>query len=319
MKSLLLIPLLIFPMLMQAEALNFGMVAKSTSDKNFVDAWKGCQEQALKDGNQCVLLGDEGTASPHIQRYAIETALASGTFSALAISVTNSPFIAQSIAQADIPILTFDSPFGPRAKQLQAGYIGTDNRGFGRDLAMLAQWLRPEGGSLCIISVEHDPNLEERVQAVRQQLAGSASLMPEQSLRGEGGWHELERCPRLPNADNEQAMTQLRGILSSTHPDMVISVGHWPVEIPDQFLRTVAPFRDALTSEKTQLVVGVGFISEAYQRLISDKLVHGMVSIDFVEMGRMTYHRMKDAAAGRPVPDNTFTPNRFIPPDLKAK
>lgn len=306
---------------MPASALEqlYGLVAKSTSDQNFVEAWKGCQEAAMADGNRCVLLGDEGPASPHIQRYAIEQALASGQFSALAVSVTNSEFVAQSVAQADIPILTFDSPFAPRNRHLQKAYVGTDNEGFGRDLAMLTKWLKPDGGSLCIFTVEHDPNLALRVQSLRQELAGETTLAQGQALAGEGGWHELERCPTMSQADNTQAITQLQGTLSAIHPDVIVSVGHWAVEVPDNYRATTGPYRQQLLKGETLFISGVGHISAAYQALISDGLVHGMVSIDFAEIGRITYQRMKEAAAGETLPATTFTPNRFVPPEARVK
>ena len=234
------------------------------------------------------------------------------------MSVTNSEFVAQSVAQADIPILTFDSPFTARNQNLQRGYVGMDNTAFGRDLGILAKWLKPEGGSLCIFTVEHDPNLAIRVNALRQELAGESRVSDSQPLAGEGGWNELERCPTMSQADNDQAMTQLLGTLSTIRPDAIISVGHWPVEIPENFRRVSAPYRLHLTSGDIIIIAGVGQITDDYQALISDRLVHGMVSIDFAEIGRVTYQRMKEAAEGKAIPATTFTPNRFVPPMVQT-
>ena len=307
-----------FPVLAFAGGLKFGLVAKSTSDHNFVDAWRGCQELAQKDGNECILLGDEGPASPHTQTFAIEQALSSGAFSALAISVTNSEFIAQSVFQSAIPILTFDSPFSQRNLHLQRAYIGTDNSAFGRDLALMAKLLKPNGGSLCIFTIDHDPNLAKRVEAVRQTLAGDIRLSPDQALRGEGGWYEAIRCPSLSQADSAQALIQLEGTLSLVDPDMIISVGHWPIENPESYRRTIAPFKDRILKGNNKLVVGVGFINDEYKQLIADDIVHGFVSIDFVEIGRVTYQRMKEAAKGKMLPPTSYTPNRFIPSPVGA-
>lgn len=311
--------LMITALSVQADGLRFGLVAKSTSDLNFVAAAQGCQEAAAADGNHCDLLGDEGTASPHVQRFAIEQAIASQRYQGLAISVTNSEFVAQGVAQSNIPILTFDSPFSKRHAHLSQGYVGTDNRMIGVDIGELALFMRPQGGTVCIMSVQHDPNLQQRVEALRQTLAADSPLMKGQRLNGENGWTELDRCPELSRGSNTNALAQIEGLMDNIKPDVILSVGHWPIEDPDAYSKVIRPYLDSLQSKQPLVIVAVGGVSEGYQRLLSERLIHGLVSINFEEIGKAAYQRMKEAASGRPIPETTFTPNRRIPPGSQQK
>ena len=294
-----------------ADGLRLGMVAKSKSDPNFVEAWKACAAQAEADGNVCDLLGSDNAANAHLQRSAIESALASGNYAALAISVTNSAFIAPALTQTAIPVLTFDSPFAEREQYLSKGYVGPDNYKFGHDLAVLASASHSSGGTLCIITIEFDPNLSSRVHAVRETLADTA-LPQGQMLTGENGWAEHERCPRLSLADTSKSLRQLAGILSDIRPDVIISVGHWPVVDPIAYRRTVNRFTDRLVTGKTQMFVGVGRVNEQSRALLQAGLVHGLVSIDFDGIGKATYERLKEAATGADIPANTLTKNRIL-------
>lgn len=299
----------------QADGLRFGLLAKSTSDHNFVDAWQGCQQAAAADGNQCDLLGADGPANAHVQWVELEKALGSGEYASIAISVTASAFLARHVGSVEIPLLTFDSPFDASDQGLSEGYIGPDNYAFGKQLAELALSYRPEGGVLCIVSVGQDPNLETRVRAVRKTLAGDEPLKNMGKLNGEGGWHEHERCPRMTLGSPEQVDTQFRSILSDIQPHVIISVGHWPVVDAMLYRRIVRDIQEQLINHQIMLFVGVGQISPAYRALLDEGLVHGLVSIDFTEIGRVTYEQMKQAAAGQEIPRVTHTQKRLVYPE----
>ncbi len=298
-----------------AEALRFAMLAKSTSDHNFVDAWQGCQEQAAKEGNLCDLIGGEGAANGHVQRDVLKKALASGVYDAVAISVTVSEYLADAAAHANIPVLTFDSPFNKDFTHLSQGYIGPDNYAFGEQLAELALIYRPEGGSICIVTVGEDPNLNTRVNAVRNTLSGQGVDASIGKLAGEGGWYEHARCPHMTLGSAEQVESQFGSVLTDIQPDVVISVGHWPVVDPMLYRRIASGIRDLLTSQKIKVLVGVGQLSPAYKALLDEGLVHGLVSIDFTEIGRVTYEQMKQAAGGGQVADATYTHKRLVYPE----
>jgi len=296
-----------------AQGLVFGMLGKSLDDGNFVEAWQGCDDEAKLYGDRCVHLGSNGPAHPRLQKQAIEEALKSRQFQALAISVTSSKFIATALQSASIPIFTFDSPFALPELQYSRAYIGTDNLAFGRSLARIARQLRPGGGSLCIITAAHDPNLAERVYGVRRELSGNSQLPPGRPLAGQGGWVEHRRCPWNAADSIEQTMTGLTLMLYELRPDVMISVGHWPVLDPAQYRKMVSPFRPQFASLQRIMIVGVGKLTPQQTALQQDKLVHGYVSIDFARMGRQSYQVMKAALEGRPYPPVSYTPNLLLP------
>lgn len=304
--------LLLAPAVVPAAGLTFGIVSKSVDDGNFVDTWQGCQNEAKRFGDRCLLLGGRGPSQPRTQAQAIDDALKSNQFDALAISVTNSRFIAQTLQGSKLPVFTFDSPFEAKQASLSRAYIGTDNLAFGRALAKVAKKLRPQGGSICIISAMHDPNLALRVRGVRQELSGADSLRAEQRLEGEGGWSESKRCPWNSADDPEHTMTALTITLNKLLPDVILSVGHWPVLDSAGYREAVQAIRQDLIDKKKLVIVGVGKIQPEQAALMRDKLVHGYVSIDFPKMGKLTYQVMKAAAEGKPFAPVTYTPDVVV-------
>lgn len=302
-----------------ADDLRFGLLAKSTSDYNFVDTWLGCQQAAVLDGNQCDLLGETGPANAHVQKNALRDALDSGSYAAIAVSVTESSYVAAAAAQSEIPILTFDSPFADNDQHLSRGYIGPDNYAFGEQLAGMALSYRPDGGVVCILTVGTDPNLKTRVTAVRQTLAGDEVMDPASRLSGQSGWHEHARCPAMSLGSSEQVETQFRAILTEIMPDMIISVGHWPVVDVALFRHISRDVRTLLQKEEMRLIVGVGRVSQDYKALVYEGLVHGLVSIDFKEVGRVTYQHLKSVAAGEDIPFITHTQKVTVLPEMYVR
>ena len=311
--------LLFFTVVTKAEDLRFGLLAKSTSDQNFVDTWRGCQEAASADGNHCVLLGAAGPANAHVQRNELSHALQSGEYSAIAISVAESSFLAAVAAESDVPLLSFDSPFSEADQHLSEGYIGPDNYAFGEQLAGMALSYRPGGGVVCILTVGTDPNLQERVAAVRQTLAGDHAVAPNSRLIGQSGWHEHERCPTMSLGSTQQVKTQFKAILTEIKPHMIISVGHWPVVDDDLYRELTHDVTPMLKNEHMRMIVGVGRVSDEYRALLYEGLVHGLVSIDFTEIGRVTYQQLKRAARGETVPLVTHTQKVTVLPELYVR
>jgi ribose transport system substrate-binding protein len=292
----------------EAYALTFAVLGKSMDDHNFVAAWRGCDEEARAHGDRCVHIGSRGAATPGLQVRALQQALKSKRFAAMAISVTHSDLIAAEIIEATIPIVTFDSPLNAKDAALSRTYVGTDDLALGRDLARIALRFRPRGGTLCLMTAANDPNLALRVQGVRQQLSGNPHIPEQQRLNGERGWTELARCPWNSADKVDRTMDQVTATLTHLTPDVFLSVGHWPVMNPAAYRRTVTPFRKRLAGKTPIVIVVVGALQPAYRALMDDGLVHGYVSIDFVGMGRLTYLRMKEAQGGKPLPAQSFAP-----------
>ena len=300
------------PMTSLADQDHYALIAKSVDDENFVDTWLGCQEEALKYNDTCTLLGGDGPANPHTQYSAIVHARASKLYSAFAISVTKSEFIVDALSGIDTPVVTFDSPFSEGVSDASQGYIGPDNQAIGADLAKIAQTFLPQGGSLCIFTAIHDPNLRQRVAGVRKTLSKSIIHPYDQKLTGEHGWFEGDRCPLNTGDNSRQTMDQMDAFFSEIHADMLIYVGHWPIINADLYRKTTYPYRHDLKIRKTHVVVATGKVQSSYTDLLSDQLIHGLVSIDFKEIGRMTYLRMRQAHKGEPIPKVTYTQNYIL-------
>jgi ribose transport system substrate-binding protein len=288
-----------------AQADTYGLVSKRVDDVSFIEVWRGCDAAAKENGDHCRLLGAKGSAHPRLQIKAIEKALQSHQYKALAIAVTKSDFIANVVQDADIPIITFDSPFDVNEKSASLSYIGVDNVGIGRKLAKLVLRLRPEGGKICFMTAAYDKNLTERLLGIRQGLSG-VELKEGVRLTGQNGWTEHQRCPWDTGDNLKRSREQVALTLQSLDADVIATVGHWPIVNTAGYKESVLPFRDELSKHKKVIVGVVGGMSEAYQNLLDKKLLHGLVAVDFYGTGRECYRQMKAAANGETIPREVY-------------
>jgi len=297
---------LVLPIATYSEGLRFGIVGKSTTDGNFIDTWKGCNEVALLSGDECFLLGHFGSADARQQLSAINHALNNKPLDAIALSVTNSNYLAQGLADLDIPLITFDSPFAEADNHLSKAYIGIDNVEFGRQLAALVKKLKPNGGRVCIFSTLHDTNIAQRVWGVRQVLSGYDQLPRDSRLQGQTAWTESDRCP-LNTADNiPRALNQLQATLQADLADIYIAVGWWPIVDSQAYRQTIANYQQKFRNHEVIMVAGVGKAEAEYDELLKQHLLHGYVSINFPEIGRLSAKVMADLAQGKTLSDNTI-------------
>ena len=287
----------------------FGLVGKSLDDGNFIEAWRGCDEEAKSSKDNCILLGGKGPADPRFQSAAIDEALKTNRFAAFAVSVTDSGTIAKTLQSAKVPIITFDSPFISKDEHLSRAYVGVNNEEFGRDLARVAKRLRPQGGSICLMTDANDPNLALRVRGVRKELSLNNHFPDDLRLNGEGKWTESKRCPWNSGDKIERSMDEITVTLKNIKPDVFLSVGHWPVVNPKSYRLVTGPFREDLIKKKRIMIVGVGKITPEYAALMDEKLVHGYVSINFKEIGKKSFKLMKAAVEGKAIPPLVYTAN----------
>lgn len=294
----------------------FGMIAKSTDDPNFVDAWRGCQSEAERHGDRCDLLGATGEAQPRRQAQAVRRAVGSHQYDALAISVTSSSVIRQALDNPSVPVITFDSPFDDANAHAQRVYVGIDNEAFGVALGRIAMKLRPQGGSVCLMSAAHDTNLADRMLGVRRALSGDDDFPQGRRLNGQGGWREPARCPFMTGDSIPRTMTEINLIMGNMRPDALISVGHWPVVNPVAYRQTVEPYRPRIEKDEHLVIVGIGKPTPEIHALMDDRLLHGFVSIDFQNMGRASYAVMRQLVEGAQLPANVVSPvhTRMVPP-----
>jgi ribose transport system substrate-binding protein len=293
-----------------ATGLTFGIVAKSIDDLNFIDVLKGCNQSAKRQGDQCVLLGASGAAHPRLQEMAIRKALKSGRYSALAISVINSERVAAALHDANIPIITFDSPIDSQYKHLVRAYVGADNIQFGKDLAHLANKKAIESQLVCCMTGMQDQNLQLRVLGIRRELSGNNQLADGVRLDSREGWTEYSRCPWYATDDHEQPLAQLKYSLATLKTEVFISVAHWPLFDLAGYRKIVSPFRDEIKSKKRMIIIGIGTGSQVdAESLMNEDLISGFVSIDFPLIGKVSYEAMKRIIEGKPVDPITYIPN----------
>ena len=292
----------------RANGFTLGLVAKSIDDRNFINAWEGCAQQAHKQGDRCLLIGSKGPTQVREQVAALQHALAAEPIDALAISVTNSNFLAAWLSQLKIPIITYDSPFNDVDRHLSRTYIGVHNVQFGRELARTAKNLKPVGGNLCIMTSLHNSNLEERVQGVRQELSGDYTRIKGQRLKGESGWNEQDRCPWDTGDSVDRALDEITLSFNNTVPTVLISVGAWPVVDVTAFRKTTLPFQQNLIEQQHIVIMGVGTHLPEYTSLLKDQLIHGFVSIDFPAIGRIAAKTMRAILLDKPVPEVIYIP-----------
>ncbi|OZG75406.1 hypothetical protein BTA51_03240 [Hahella sp. CCB-MM4] len=300
-----------------AEGKVFVIAGKNINDINFINAWNGCREEAEKYGDTCMHIGEPDHPHFRIQDSVISRVLEK-PIQGIAVSVTNSEYLAQnSLREAydkNIPVVTFDSDLDLEHQYLRKGYIGPDNLEFGRALAREAQRYQPEGGNICLMSgAVFDPNLNKRILGVRRELSGNENLDRDQKLDGQNGWKEPVRCPWY-NWDNyETSLQQMWEAIYRAEIDVFVSVGAWPVTNPELYMDVISPARQLfLESKEKTIIVGIGTPTEDQMSLLQKQYLHAYVIIDFTEMGRLVYHRLKSLSEGGDIPEWTRTSNRVL-------
>lgn len=313
-KKIFFAVIVIFALLLDAAnglyARDYALVSKSLDDDNFKDTVTGCNAVAQLNGDRCFLIGAGGAADARGQVLAFKKAARAGNFSGFAVSVVKSDALAKVVRQEiDVPVISFDSPFSSKDSDVSKGYVGIDNIAFGRDLARAAKQLRPGGGTIFLMGDLHDVNLALRIAGVRRELSGLDDFSAEKRLGGENGWYEFKRSPWISGDDADRAIAQISLMLKNIKPDVFISVGHWPLLNLDAYRDAVAPFAGDIRSGQHIMIVGVGKITHGFQTLMNDRLVHGLISIDFFRIGREVYHTLQALTLGETVTHRTVIPN----------
>ncbi|WLQ13212.1 substrate-binding domain-containing protein [Hahella aquimaris] len=300
----------------QASGRIFGIAGKSVEDINFINAWKGCEEEARLNDDTCIHIGEVGPAHFRNQDRALLDAM-ERRIDGIAVSITNSEFLFASSLRAaserGIPVITFDSDLEKQHASLRSAYVGPDNLGFGRNLGAQAMRLRPQGGSVCLMSGgPYNPNLNARLQGVRQVLSGDDAFPAGQKLKGENGWQEPERCPWYNWDKYDRALLQMREAIYNKEIHAFVSVGAWPQSDLSLYREILMPAKaEYLDSLNKIIIIGIGTPLPEQLDQLSEKLVHAYVSIDFAEMGRISYRYLKKLSEGERVPEVTYTENRI--------
>ncbi|MCK7499369.1 MAG: hypothetical protein MZW92_59710 [Comamonadaceae bacterium] len=143
-----------------------------------------------------------------------------------------------------------------------------------------------------------------------RRAAGRRAPRPRRAMRrgprargstASGAGARPPRRPRFNEDDSRRALRQLQLAFTGERADVVISVGGWPIADAARYRAAAGAL--ALSGGRRTVVMATGELSAAQQALLRDGLIHGIVAIDFEQMGRYAYrgdeaHRRRPA--GRP-------------------
>ena len=234
-----------------AEKKTIGMVFKVLNNAFTPPLQQGCA-QAAKDLNvDCIFVGPtEYNEAQEVQM--VQDMIQRGV-DGLAVSAANPKAMARILKQAQekhIPVVMFDSDVLPEDKDVRLTFIGTDNYSFGSELAK-AVLKTKKGGSVCIQSgAAASLNLNDRVQGIRDTLAGAAKDQPVKRLTGQNGWTEPDGCPVYNNDDIKLAAQQVNDVFTAQPKlDAFIAVGGWAQYAPEAYKQAVALQKDRRSVE----------------------------------------------------------------------
>src|SRR3954470_16740797 len=179
-----------------ADKRTIGMVFKVLNNAFTPPLQEGCA-QAAKDFNvDCIFVGPpEYNEAQEVQML---QDMVQRNVDGLAVSAANPKAMARALDRAkekSIPVVMFDSDVLPEDRGVRLTFIGTDNYSFGAELAK-AVLATKKGGTVCIQSgAAASLNLNDRVQGIRDTLAGASKDQPVKRLTGQNGWTEPQGCP----------------------------------------------------------------------------------------------------------------------------
>ena len=214
----------------------------------------GCA-QAAKDFNvDCIFVGPpEYNEAQEVQML---QDMIQRNVDGLAVSAANPKAMARALERAKekgIPVVMFDSDVLPEDRGVRSTFIGTDNYSFGAELAK-AVLATKKGGTVCIQSgAAASLNLNDRVQGIRDTLAGASKDQPVKRLTGQNGWTEPQGCPVYNDDDIRLAAQQVqRCVHVAAKLDAFIAVGGWAQYAPEAYRKAVDLQKDRVAS-KTSL------------------------------------------------------------------
>jgi ribose transport system substrate-binding protein len=274
--------------------LDFYIVAKNQSDINFQRTLEGCIAEALPHGDRCYLVGPKQQAHPREQFLAINAITQNDRLGGVAVSVIDSQLVSRALANFSVPVMTFDSPLAQRDDfNARPIHLGVNDEEIGRQLARLVLKEHPLGGSICIIT-DDNPNLMARVSGIRRQLAQSDKL---ERLTGQNGWSEPTRCPWFSGDSADRVAQQMKLTIEVIQPDVIVSVGHWPVYFLEVYNSLEQRHLTLLKNRSLSLYAAIGQSLPHYQQMIDIGFARAYVPIDFFEQGKLIYQILKTEKA----------------------
>jgi ribose transport system substrate-binding protein len=308
----------VLTMMVPAEAADkkvIGMVFKVLNNAFTPPLQAGCA-QAAKDFNvECDFVGPtEYNEAQEVQM--LQDMIQKGV-DGLAVSAANPKAMAKALKQAkekSIPVVMFDSDVLPEDKDVRLTFIGTDNYSFGAELAK-AVLATKNGGSVCIQSgAPASLNLNDRVQGIRDTLAGAAKDQPVKRLTGQKGWTEPDGCPVYNNDDIRLAAQQVNDVFTA-QPKLTafIAVGGWAQYAPEAYKKAVELQKDRVASK--DLVISFGDNFPPQMPLLKAGLSHFNIGQRPYDMAYTAVKSLVDVWAGKTLPPMVVTGVEICTPE----
>ena len=208
----------------------------------------------------------------------------------------------------------FDSDVLAEDRGVRLTFIGTDNYSFGAELAK-AVLATKKGGTVCIQSgAAASLNLNDRVQGIRDTLAGAPKDQPVKRLTGQNGWTEPQGCPVYNDDDIRLAAQQVNDVFTSQPKlDAFIAVGGWAQYAPEAYRRAVDLQKDRVASK--DLVISFGDNFEPQMPLLKAGLSHFNIGQRPYDMAYTAVKSLVDVWAGKMPPSMVVTGVEICTPE----
>ncbi len=298
-----------------AEMKTIGMVFKVLNNAFTPPLQAGCA-QAAKDLNvKCEFVGPaEYNEAQEVQM--LQDMIQKGV-DGLAVSAANPKAMARALKQAQdkgIPVVMFDSDVLPEDRGVRLTFIGTDNYSFGAELAK-AVLQSKKGGTVCIQSgAPASLNLNDRIQGIRDTLAGASKEQPVKRLTGQNGWTEPDGCPVYNNDDIRLAAQQVNDVFTAQPKlDAFVAVGGWAQYAPEAYKQAVALQKDRVASK--DLVISFGDNFPPQMPLLKAGISHFNIGQRPYDMAYTAVKSLVDVGAGKTLPPSIVTGVEICTPD----
>jgi len=298
-----------------ADKKTIGMVFKVLNNAFPPPLQDGCA-QAAKDFNvECIFVGPpEYNEAQEVQML---QDMIQRNVDGLAVSAANLKAMARALERAkekSIPVVMFDSDVLPEDRGVRLTFIGTDNYSFGAELAK-AVLATKKGGTVCIQSgAAASLNLNDRVQGIRDTLAGAPKDQPVKRLTGQNGWTEPQGCPVYNDDDIRLAAQQVNDVFTSQPKlDAFIAVGGWAQYAPEAYRKAVELQKDRVASK--DLVISFGDNFEPQMPLLKAGLSHFNIGQRPYDMAYTAVKSLVDVWAGKMPPPMVVTGVEICTPE----
>ena len=299
-----------------ADKKTIGMVFKVLNNAFTPPLQQGCA-QAAKDFNvDCIFVGP--TEYNEAQEAQMVQDMIQRGVDGLAVSAANPKAMARMLKQAKdkgIPVVMFDSDVLPEDAGVRLTFIGTDNYQFGSELAKKVIETKKSGGTVCIQSgAAASLNLNDRVQGIRDTLAGVSKDKPVQRLTGQNGWTEPNGCPVYDNDDIRLAAQQVADVLTANPKlDAFIAVGGWAQYAPQAYKQAI-DLQKARADSK-DLVISFGDNFAPQMPLLKAGYSHFNIGQRPYEMAYTAVKSLVDVFNGKTIPPSIVTGVEICTPD----